>query len=121
MRKKLSLIFTIVCMVLAIGAGWFVCENRMLEKESEYTEQSYELEDIELQNIEQTEIGLQTGIDPQLILTELNSYVETIFLEGLKTQEEIQVFYTEIPEEVFSEAKSVVLVPEQGKDGCIFI
>lgn len=118
MKKKLSLLVMLVCMVLALGAGWLLCENQMIEKESEYVEQRYELEGIQLQNIEQTEQGLKVSTDPQIIVADLNKEVEFILLEGIESQDEIQVFYTEIPGEMFSEQKSIIAVPENTKEGC---
>lgn len=118
MKKKLSLIVTLVCMVLAMGTGWLLCEKQVIEKESEYVEQQYSLEELQVQNIEQAGNALTVGTDPQIILAEQNGYVGTILMEGLETQEEIQVFYTEMQGEAFSEPKSIVAVPETAKNGC---
>lgn len=117
MKKKISPVVTLVCMILAMGAGWLLCENQVIELDTEYKEQKYTLDKIQFQNIELTEVGLKTNTDPQLILSDLDTYIGTICLEGLETQEEIQVFYTENKEEYFSEQKSIVIVPETTRDG----
>lgn len=121
MKKKISLIFTIICMLLAIGAGWLLCENQVIEQESEYEEWLYTLEDVQFWNLEQLPEGLTAGTDPQIILSEVNSYVESICLTGLQTKEEIQIFYTDVEEEVFSETKSIVEVPKEEKAGSVLV
>lgn len=118
MKKKLSVVVTLVCMVLAIGAGWLLCENQIIEKKSEHETATYTLTEFQVENMKQTAEGFIAGIDPQMIISEFNGYVETVQLTGVQMQEEIQVFFTEIEGEVFSESKSVRVIPEQGKNGC---
>jgi len=117
MKKKLSLIVILVCMLLATGAGWLFCEKQVIEIDSEYKEQKYALDKIQVQNIELTENGLKIGVDPQIILSDLDVYVEKICINGLDIQEEVQVFYTENKDEFFSEQKSEFVVPEITKNG----
>ena len=120
MKRKISVLFVIICMLLCMTAGWFVCDKQMIKKESEYFEQTFAIEEIELANIELTTEGLVTGQDPQMLLWNINSYVEDICLKGLQTTEELQIFYTEVPDENFSEEKSVTLTAENTNNGCIF-
>ena len=117
MKIRKSIVFIAICMILCTVAGWFLCENQLLNRESEYTQRNYSLEEIQLLNQELTEEGLRAGTDPQIVLDSVNAYVENICLTGLQFQEDVQIFYTEQEEEVFSEAKSIVLVPEKAKAG----
>ena len=119
MKQKLSLILLILCIVLAVGVGWFLCSNRVLKTVSEYTEKSYGIEEMDIQNIEQVEDGLLIGEDPQIIVTDVNTYVEHIRLSGTELQEEVQVFYTQTLEEDFSEEKSMIVIPKVTKEGCM--
>lgn len=119
MKGRKSAIFIVACILFCLAAGWFVCNNQLIKKDSEYTMQKFAMEEIQLANLENTEDGLKTGIDPQLILIDLNTYVETIYLEGLQTTEELQIFFTETTEENFSEEKSVMLTPEKTKTGSV--
>lgn len=119
MKIKKSMIFILLCTALCVAAGWFVCDRQMIKEESEYMQRNYPLEEAQLINIENTYEGLKTGIDPQVVLAGVNSHVETILLEGLQTDEEIQVYYTELEGEMFSEVKSQMLAPEKTKSGCI--
>lgn len=105
-------------MVAALGAGWFLCDAQMIEKQSEYEEQVVLPEEAAFFNIENSEAGLVIGNDPQIVLGGVNGYVGVVQLDGMQTQEEIQVFYTEAAGEVFSEQKSIVTVPENTKNGC---
>ena len=121
MKQKLSLVLIIVCTVLSVGIGWWLCNNRILKTVSEYEEKNYSIEELHLQNIEQVEDGLLVGEDPQIVVTELNTYVENIRLSEIELQEEVQVFYTETAEEEFSEEKSIVAVPTVTKEGSLLI
>ena len=117
MKIRKSIVFITICMILSTVAGWFLCEKQLLNRESEYTQRNYTLEKVQLLNQELTEAGLRTGNDPQMVLDNVNTYVENICLTGLLLQEEVQIFYTEQEEEVFSETKSIKIVPEKTKDG----
>lgn len=121
MKKRVSLIFIIVSILLVVGVGWFLCENRMLKTTSEYIEKAYQIEEIVLQNLEQTEQGMLAGEDPQIIVTKVDSYVENIRLSGMEIKEEFQVFYTETQEEDFSEEKSMFLLPKVTREGCFLL
>lgn len=119
MKVRKSVIFIVACMLFCLAVGWFFCDSQMIKKDSKYSMQKFATEEIQLANIEKTTEGLQTGIDPQLIIKNLNAYVETICLEGLQTTEELQIFFTETTEENFSEEKSVMLTPEKTKTGSV--
>lgn len=119
MKQKLSLFLIILCTVLSVGIGWLLCSNRVLKTVSEYEEKNYGIEVLNLQNIEQVEDGLLVGEDPQIIVTELNMYVENLLFFGMELQEEVQVFYTETVEEDFSEEKSMIVVPTITKEGSL--
>ena len=120
MKQKVGLFLIIFCTVLSVGIGWYLCSNRIIKTVSEYEEKSYELAELELQNIEQIEDGLLVGEDPQIVVTELNTYVENIQLSEIALQEEVQVFYTETAAEDFSEEKSMIAVPTITKEGSLF-
>lgn len=119
MKNRKSVLFTAACMILCIVAAWFVCDKQLIKKETAYSEQIYALADVKLFNIEQTKEGLLVGIDPQIVLEDVNSYVESVSLVGTAVQEEVQIFYTESTDENFSEEKSIVLAPEKTEKGCL--
>ena len=119
MKQKLGLFLIVLCTVLSIGIGWFLCSNKLLKIVSEYTEQSYEIAELELRNMEQVEDGFWIGEDPQIVVTELNTYVENLLFSGMELQEEVQVFYTETTEEDFSEEKSMLVVPKVTREGSL--
>ncbi len=119
MKQRVSLVLIIVCTILSVGIGWWLCSSRILKTVSEYGEKNYSIEALQLQNIEQIEDGLLVGEDPQIVITELNMYIENIQLSEIALQEEVQVFYTEIAEEGFSEEKSMIVVPTITKEGSL--
>ena len=92
MKSRKSMIVILICTLLCTVAGWLLCENRILKQKSDYPEQVCSMEEMQLLNLEFTENGYVTGDDPQMILTELGEYVETIRLDGLYTQEDVQIF-----------------------------
>lgn len=112
MKSKKSVLFVVICMLFCVAAGWFVCDRQMIKKESEHSTRIFQPEEIQTENIELTTDGLKTGSDPQMIFWNINGYVENISLEGLQIAEEMQIFYTEVPGEPFSEEKSVILPSE---------
>ena len=119
MKGQKSVLFVIMCMLLCIAAGWFVCDRQIIKKESEYSTRAFAVEEMEYANMELTKEGLVVGQDPQLLFWNINSYVEDIRLEGLQTKEELQVFYTEVLDENFTEEKSVKLTPENSNKYCV--
>ena len=102
MKSRKSMIVILICTLLCTVAGWLLCENRILKQKSDYPERKFGITEIQFLNLEQKENEYLAGDDPQMILTELGEYVETIRLDGLYTQEEVQIFYTEQKEELFS-------------------
>ena len=121
MKKQISFIITILCVILFVGAGWFVCENQLIKKESDFEKSIYEIQEIQLVNLEQAENKLIAGIDPQFVLKQINGYVNKICLTECSLDEQIQVFYTENTEEAFSEEKSVWLTPKTTKTGSVVV
>lgn len=121
MKKQISFIITILCVILFVGAGWFVCENQLVKKESDFETKVYEMQEIQLVNLEQMENKWIAGVDPQLILTQINGYVNKICLTACTLNEEVQLFYTENLEEVFSEEKSIWLTPKTTKTGSVVV
>ena len=117
MKIKKSVVFILLCIIVTAGIGWLVCENQVLKTSSEYRTYNFGLEDVLLQNIKRTENGLVTEEDPQVIMQRVNSYVDDIYFEGIVIKEEMQVFYTDLSGELFSEEKSIMVQPEQLRDG----
>lgn len=116
MKRVSKLIIIIICMVLAVMAGRYFCENGRNSGETEAGERRYSLTELETANLTLTENGITIAEDPQIILPNVNAYVKEIFLEGLDTEEELQIYYSE-EGEAFSEEKSLRAVPELDADG----
>lgn len=119
MKSKKSVLFVVLCMLLSVAIGWVVCDRQMIKKESEHSTRTFQPEELQLANIELTVEGLKTGNDPQMMVWNINGYVEDICLKGLKTTEGMQIFYTEVPGEVFSEEKSVTMASEHADKDCV--
>ena len=62
MKKQMSFIITILCVILFVGAGWFVCENQLVKKESDFETKVYEMQEIQLVNLEQMENKWIAGV-----------------------------------------------------------
>lgn len=102
-------------MAIALFGRMFLFQRGLIkerEAESRYPAASLEMKNISLKGEEIT-----VGEDPQLLLFNIDSYVEEIFLEGFSgvdDAEKVQVFYSGAGE-TFTEKNSFYAVPQQEK------
>ena len=119
-QKIIYSIYLIIWIAAAVYLGKWLCDQGyLLREQSEYGTQAYEPERFTIQNASLAEGKLQTQEDPQIILEEINVYVERVLLEGADWNREIQVFYA-VSGEDFSEENSIRVVPESEKEGAVF-
>lgn len=119
-QKIIYSIYLIIWIAAAVCLGKWLCDQGyLLREQSEYGTQAYEPERFTIQNASLAEGKLLTQEDPQIILEEINVYVERVLLEGADWNREIQVFYA-VSGEDFSEENSIRVVPESEKEGAVF-
>lgn len=115
MKRKIKLIIIFTGMAIALFGRMFLFQRGLIkerEAESRYPAASLEMKNISLKGEEIT-----VGEDPQLLLFNIDSYVEEIFLEGFSgvdDAEKVQVFYSGAGEN-FTEENSFYAVPQQEK------
>lgn len=117
MKKLKKIIVIVMCMIATVLVGRYLYGQGLFQSKSDVIEQSYALENIKIVNASRTEDGLIVEEDPQLILSGVNAYVRELCLEGLQTEEELQIFYSD--GEGFSEEKSFHVVPELESRGAV--
>lgn len=116
MKHKWWLVCIALCAVLSTGIGYCIA-GKMQQTNAE--EQYFPIGDITIYNLIVTGNGVVCGEDPQLVLPQLNTYIETIRLEGIKESEELQIFYS-TGGQTFSEENSFFVVPKPSDGGVEF-
>ncbi len=119
MKRKIKLIIIFTGMAIALFGRMFLFQRGLIkerEAESRYPAASLEMKNISLKGEEIT-----VGEDPQLLLFNIDSYVEEIFLEGFSgvdDAEKVQVFYSGAGE-TFTEENSFYAVPQQDRKSVV--
>ena len=118
MKKIKDIGIILLCIVISVLVGFFLCNNRVLKEESDYKTLSYSLDALSIHNMERVGNRVTIAEDPQIVIEQVNQYVSSILLQDTNVTEEMQVFYCE-GEESFSEEKSMIVTPEMTKKGAM--
>lgn len=111
------MIYYLSFLILAIGiCGFLWKQGNFTGQDGTSKELYFNTQSIELIHITADETTLVTQADPQLVLRNLNCYIDEILLEGIEWQEEVQVFFSD-GTEGFTEENSVFLQPVAGVKG----
>lgn len=121
MKKKL-LVFAGIALFLFLGglSVYISSRDNITNKDNGYDNISRSVSELQMVNWQSTGSGFVSDADPMIILENVNSYIHSVKIGGKWDNDEpVALFYTNSPDEDFSEDKKLVL-PYNQIGGCIY-
>lgn len=110
MKKRLLIIFAVVVFVCTFcGSIYITSSDNINNRINGYKKIVFDYENIVFNNLVPDGEIFISQTDPTILINNIDTYVHSVKINGVCSDlgEEIQVFYTELPNEFFSEEKSL--------------